>query len=244
MITAIIQTRMSSTRLPGKVLMEFSGNSVLGHIVERVSHAKSVSKIVIATTTNPADDLIVQWANDRNIPCFRGNETDVLNRYYEAAVFANAEHIARITSDDPFKDPQVTDDVAALYFNEGLDFAYNNHPPTFAEGLDTEIFSIKALTWANQEAKDPFEREHVTQFFYRNPSLFRQKNLTSPINYSHLRWTLDTPEDLAMTKTVYRHLFKPGAIFLAADILHLLEQKPEISLLNQNVSRSAMYKSK
>lgn len=241
MIGAIIQARMNSTRLPGKVMMEFSGNSLLGHIIERLSASKKISKIIVATTINPNDDKIQLWAEDRGILCYRGSETDVLNRYYEAALQFNIEHIARITSDDPFKDPKIIDQVADLYFKESLDFAYNNKPPSFAEGLDTEIFSFHALNQANQKAIDPFEREHVTQHFYRNSTLFRQQNLKSPFDFSYLRWTIDTPEDMEMAKAVYAALYRPGSVFYASDILALLEKRPEIAQINQQVKRSAMY---
>jgi spore coat polysaccharide biosynthesis protein SpsF len=224
------------------VLRIFSGNTLLGHIIERISYSKYVSNIIVATTENSADDELVEWLKTNKVAYFRGSETDVLNRYYKAAVQNNAKHIARITSDDPFKDPQVIDDVAQLYFDGSLDFAYNNKPPSFAEGLDTEIFSFNALTTAERDSSDPFEREHVTQYFYRNPEKFRQKNLSSPIDYSHLRWTVDTEEDLSMTKKIYETLHKPGKIFLAADILSLIEKNPDIQLINKNVKRSDMYK--
>lgn len=242
MITAIIQARMSSTRLPRKVMIEFSGNTLLGHIIERISSSKLISRVVVATSVNNANDELVHWLTKRDIEHFRGSENDVLNRYYEAAKWASAKHIARITSDDPFKDPDIIDRVGGMYLNEKLDFAYNNKPPSFAEGLDTEIFSFAALERANTNAVDPFEREHVTQHFYRNPLIFRQQNLSSPVDYSHLRWTIDTEEDLAMARAVYENLYKPGKVFLAKDILELVKQKPEISTINQSVKRSDMYK--
>jgi spore coat polysaccharide biosynthesis protein SpsF len=242
MITAIIQARIGSTRLPGKILMSFSGNTLLGHIIERLKFSSHITKVVVATTTNPKDDILVDWMTKNQIDFFRGSETDVLNRYFECAKHYRAEHIARITSDDPFKDPQIIDRVSELYLKGSLDFAYNNNPPTFAEGLDTEIFSFNALSRANTSATDPFEREHVTQHFYRNPDQFRQMNLASPVNYSHLRWTIDTMEDAEMAKLVYENLYQPGRIFLADDILSLFERKPEIAALNQTVKRSAMYK--
>lgn len=242
MITAIIQARVSSTRLPGKVLENFSGNTLLGHIINRLAYSKYISNIIVATTTNPADDALVEWLELNKVSYFRGNESDVLNRYFEAAKKFNASHIARITSDDPFKDPEIIDAVASLYLEESLDFAFNNKPPSFAEGLDTEIFSFRALSLAEENAKDPFEREHVTQFFYRNPEKFKQKNLLSPIDFSQFRWTIDTLEDMTMAKVVYEALYKPGKIFLTNEILSLIESRPEIAQINQGVKRSDMYK--
>lgn len=242
MITAIIQARLSSTRLPGKVLHYFSNNTLLGHIIDRISKSKFISKVLVATTDNPADSKLVDWLEQQGITYFRGDESDVLGRYYEAAREIKARHIARITSDDPFKDPEIIDAVAEMYFSKQLDFAYNNKPPTFAEGLDTEIFSFEALSLANASAIDPFEREHMTQYFYRNPDKFKQSNLASPTDYSHLRWTIDTEQDLLMTKTIYSHLYRPNSIFFARDILALIDKHPEIPQLNQNVKRSDMYK--
>jgi spore coat polysaccharide biosynthesis protein SpsF len=241
MITAILQARMSSTRLPGKIMLTFSGKCLLAHIVERLTYSRTISDIVIATTINPADDLVVDWAEANHIKYFRGSESDVLNRYYEAAKYVGAKNIARITSDDPFKDPAIIDAVADMYLTQGLSFAYNNKPPSFPEGLDTEIFSFDALLMAERQATDPFEREHVTQHFYRNPGKFPQKNLQSPVDRSYLRWTVDTMEDLRMSARVYKELYKPGQIFYAQDILNLLDLKPEISSINQGVKRSAMY---
>ncbi len=241
MITAIIQARMSSTRLPGKVMLRFSGNTLLGHIIERLSYSKCITQVVVATTKNSSDDELVGWLKENNFNYFRGDESNVLDRYYESAKYCKAQHIARITSDDPFKDPQIIDDIAKLYFEKSLDFAYNNKPPSFAEGLDTEIFSFEALERANRNARDTFEREHVTQHFYRNPREFKQQNLVSSKDFSHLRWTIDTQQDLKMTELVYENLYKANQIFYANDILSLIERKPEIPLINQNVKRSEMY---
>ena len=242
MITAIIQARMASTRLPGKILKNLGPKSLLEHIIERLTYSKYISKIVVATTINPKDDEVVDWLEAKQVLYFRGSESDVLNRYYESARFHGARHIARITSDDPFKDPTIIDAVAELYFNDKLDFAYNNKPPSFAEGLDTEIFSFDAISQANSNAVDPFEREHVTQHFYRNPDRFTQKNLLSQKDFSHLRWTIDTQEDFNMADEVYRNLYTPGKIFYADDILKLLQEKPEIAFINSEVKRSTMYK--
>lgn len=242
MITAIIQARMSSTRLPGKVLFSFSGNTLLGHIIDRILKAKSISKVVVATTNNQNDDKLVKWCETNAIQCFRGSEQNVLNRYYEAAAQFNAKHIARITSDDPFKDPEIIDAVADLYFSQNLDFAYNNKPPTFPEGLDAEIFSFVALARAEKNSVDSFEREHVTQFFYKNPIAFKQRNLTSPHDFSYLRWTIDTERDFQMARKVYEKLYVPGQIFLTPQILSLIEEHPEIAVINRDVKRSDMYK--
>jgi len=240
-IVAIVQARTGSTRLPNKVFLPLCDKPLIWHIFNRISYSKKINTSVLATTINPKDDGLLEWADKENIFHYRGSEEDVLSRYYHAAKQYNADIIVRITSDDPFKDPGVIDQVIDKMINDQLDFAYNNNPPSFPEGLDTEVFTFKALEAAYLQAKDPFEREHVTQYFYRNPALFRQSNFSYKENVSHLRWTLDTDADYAMTKEVYQHLYKPGSIFLFPDILKLLQLHPQIAEMNIAVKRSAMY---
>lgn len=241
MVTAIIQARTGSTRFPNKIFVNLKGMPMIWHIVERLKVCKKVCKIVIATTNNPKDDILEKWASDNKVVCFRGDENDVLSRYYFSALSVNAKFILRVTADDPFKDPEVTDEVITMLQNLQLDVAYNNNPPSFPEGLDTEVFTFKALKYAHFNAIDPFEREHVTQFFYRNPNLFKHKNLFYKKDISFLRWTIDTETDYEMAKLIYNHLYKEGSIFLLENILNLLELHPEIATINKDVKRSAMY---
>ena len=241
MITAIIQARVSSTRLPNKVFSEICGKPLIWHISERLKWSKKIQKIVLATTINPADDSLERWARSNDIEVFRGSENDVLSRYYHAALSSKATTIIRITADDPFKDPEIIDKVVDVYFDNDLDFAYNNHPPTFPEGLDTEVFSLHALEKAENESQDPFEREHVTQYFYKRPEIFKQMNVPYTENISFLRWTIDTKKDLEMAKEVYKYLHKENQIFLMNDILNLLAEKPYIKKINMEVKRSDMY---
>lgn len=241
MIAAIIQARTSSTRFPGKVFADIEGNPLIFHVVDRLKWSKRIQKIVLATTVNPADDKLQRWADLNSVECFRGSEEDVLDRYYQAAKGVEADVIVRITSDDPFKDPAIIDAVIELLLNQGLDFAYNNKPPTFPEGLDTEVFKFGALESAQRESTDPFEREHVTQYFYRNPAKFSQSNLPFEKKLSALRWTIDTQKDLEMAREVYRRLYRQGEIFLFRDVLALLEREPWIASINGSVLRSSMY---
>ncbi|HEX6914776.1 MAG TPA: glycosyltransferase family protein [Chitinophagaceae bacterium] len=240
-VTAIVQARTGATRLPNKVFLPLAGRPLIWHVFDRLRYSKQIDEYVLATTTSKGDDALEQWARENNIPCFRGSEADVLARYYGAARSHQAEVIVRITADDPFKDPLVIDQVIGMFIQQGLDFAYNNKPPSFPEGLDTEVFSFEALKLAQEKSNDPFEREHVTQYFYRNPDDFKQSNLAYEKDLSYLRWTLDTAEDYAMVKLVYEKLYKEGAIFLMNDILALLEREPGIAEMNSGVKRSAMY---
>lgn len=242
MITAIIQARTWSTRLPNKIFAKIKGKPLIWHIVDRINKSKYIQEIVVATTTNTNDNEIEKWCKENNTKVFRWDEDDVLSRYYHAAVASKATTIVRITADDPFKDPEIIDKVIEIYQNNNLDFAYNNKPPTFPEGLDTEIFSFGALEKAFIESKDVFEREHVTQYFYRNPDKFKQMNWKNDIDLSYCRRTIDTDDDLTMAREVYENLYKEWKIFLMKDIIKLLKEKPNIATLNAKVKRSFMYK--
>lgn len=242
MIAAIVQARMASTRLPGKSLALLAGEPLIAHVCRRAGAARAIAAIVLATTTDPSDDPLIAWAQNAGVACVRGPIDDVLGRYARAAAAVPAaDAIVRITADDPFKDPDVLDATIDLYRRQNLDFAYNNKPPSFPEGLDAEVFSAAALRAADRAASDPYEREHMTQHFYRNPDRFKQANLAHDRDISHLRWTIDTPADLAMARAVYDALHKPGKIFRMADILALLDARPEIAAINANEARSAMY---
>ena len=243
MIAAIIQARMGSTRFPGKIFCELAGKPLIWHVVNRLRYSGKIDRIIIATTDTVKDDILAAWAANEGISLFRGSENNVLERYYHAARQYEAEIIVRITADDPFKDPFIIDRVITMLQDERLDFACNNNPPTFPEGLDTEVFTFGALERAFIGARDNFEKEHVTQFFYRNKGALRQTNLAYEKNLSCLRWTIDTESDYQMAKRVYGLIYRENDIFLMEDILEVLRQNPDIQELNSNVERSAMYKS-
>lgn len=241
MIAAIIQARMSSTRLPSKTLMNLVGRPLIWHVVDRIAASTAIDQIVLATSEAPTDNVLAAWAEGAGIFCYRGSEYDVLDRYYGAARACGAAIIARVTADDPFKDPTILDRVVRHLEDRELDFAYNNNPPSFPEGLDTEVFTFAALEEAAKMAQDPFEREHVTQYLYRHPECFRQENIICNRQLSHLRWTIDTPADFQMAHEVYKRLYKEGHIFLMDDILSLVEAHPEIAAINMYEQRSSMY---
>ncbi len=241
MICAIIQARTGSKRLANKVFTNLCNKPLIWHVVNRIRWCKRIEKIILAIPENSEDDKLSIWAKNNHIDCFRGSQDDVLSRYYNAALSFKATTIIRITADDPFKDPIIIDNVIDFYFKNKLDFAYNNNPPSFPEGLDTEIFSFSALQQAEKESNDPFEREHVTQFFYRNPDKFRQMNYKNDEDISFLRWTIDTSKDLKMVEEVYNILYNEGKLFKMNDILKLLRESPYIKEINKGVKRSDMY---
>ena len=162
---------MGSTRLPGKVLMELEGKPLLQRVVERVKRAKKIDEIIIATTKNKEDKKLTEFAEKLKVKSYAGSEDDVLDRYYQAAKKFGAENIVRITSDCPLIDPEIVDDIISYYLNNDFDYVSNTISPTYPDGLDTEVFSFKALERAWKEAKKGFEREHVTPYINRHPEI-------------------------------------------------------------------------
>jgi len=196
-IVVITQARVGSTRLPGKIMKKILGKTVLIHDLDRIKEMKTINKIVVATTDLEEDDIIVKAVNgyDRNIGIYRGSECDVLDRYYKAAKEFNATVIVRITSDCPLIDPKVSDLVVEAFLKNDCDYCCNTLPRTFPHGLDTEVFSFDALEQAWEEAKSPYEREHVTPYIRGDTNKFRRINVKNNDDLTHLRWTLDYPED-------------------------------------------------
>lgn len=242
-VNAIIQARCGSTRFPNKVFADIDGKPLLWHVVNRLALAKTINKIIIATTTNDKDDLIEKWCNENDIACFRGSEEDVLNRYYSASVAFPSDIVVRITADDPFKEPSVIDAVVNKLINEGFDHVTNNFPPTWPEGLDCEAFKFSALEISEKTTHNKFEREHVTQYIYHNPDKFKIGNVASETNLSHLRWTIDKEADYEMVKIIYaKRNPKNTGILLMDEILDILKNNPEITEINSSVERSAMFK--
>jgi len=241
-IISIVQARCNSKRLSNKVLRLISGKPLIHHIFERISFCSHDMKNILATTISKKDDALIKWAKKNSIKFFRGSENDVLTRFFETAKFFKADIIVRITADDPFKEPGLIDKALNILIQKKLDFVSNNNPPSFPEGLDTEVFTFKALSRANLLAKEKFEREHVTQFFYKNPKQFKQLNFRCKKSLHHLRWTIDTSADLKMVRLIYKNLYKKENLFLMKDILELLDSNPSINKINNNVKRSYMYK--
>jgi len=239
-VVAIIQARMGSTRLPGKVMMDVAGKPMLWHIINRIGHSQSVDEIVVATSARAEDKVIASLAEECGVGAFFGSDLDVLDRYYRCATESRAGTIVRITADDPFKDPAVVDLIVRTYLDrrEDLDYVSNTLRPTYPEGLDVEAFSYQVLSSAWKEANDAFDREHVTAYIWRNPEEFRLLNIENSLgDLSQLRWTVDTPEDMAFARAVYGRLFHKKEIFLMGDILNLLKESPEIGRINKKVKQ-------
>ena len=240
-IAAIIQARMGSTRLPGKVLMELAGEPMLARVINRTRRATTLHEVVIATTTEPADESIVELCAARTWPCFRGSEYDVLNRYYRAAMRHQADVVVRITSDCPLIEPEIVDRVVRefLELQPEVDYACNVLPRrTFPRGLDTEVMRFDVLEQAWREDRNTAWREHVTPYIQRNPDLFHIHGVTNEVDYSHMRWTVDTPEDLAFVRCIYDHFGHDR--FSWRDVLVILEEHPEWLEINQHVKQKVI----
>ncbi|MCX5744821.1 MAG: glycosyltransferase family protein [Proteobacteria bacterium] len=232
---AIIQARMGSSRLPGKVLEVFAGKTALDHCVERTRACPAIDDVVIATTTAPGDDVLVDACRARGWRWFRGAEHDVLDRYYQAARDVGAAHVVRITSDCPLTDPAVIAALIACYrADDGIDYASTSHPaPTFPLGISAEIVRFDALARAWREDQNPAWREHVTPYIYRNPASFRIVGIGCDADYTHHRWTLDTPADAALI----RHLLDAldGRTFGWRDTLAVVDAHPGWQAINADI---------
>jgi len=234
---AIIQARVGSTRLPGKVLMKLAEKIVLEHVIERVSKFKKINKVIVATSIETEDDKISELCQKLNIICYRGSENDVLDRFYHAAKEFNYSNIIRITGDCPMIDPEIIGQVVKLYEKEKLDYATNVIPPTFPKGLDVEVFTFKALEKAWSEVKPGPEREHVTVYFWQHPEIFKQKHLINKINLSEKRWVLDYEVDYKFLQEVFNSLYAIKPNFRLTDVLEFIKVNPDLEKINQGIDR-------
>ena len=238
-VVAIIQGRMSSSRLPGKILLDLDGQPMLAHVVERVRMAKLVDEIIVATTTDPSDDAAAEYCAQHGIICERGSLYDVLDRFYQAARAHAADVIVRITADCPLVDPWVIDRVVQAFGDTRADFAANRLPPpwhrTYPIGLDVEVCSFAALERAWHEAKEPHQREHVMPYLYDTPGRFHVHVVNAEADYGHLRWTVDTPEDLQAVRGLYA-LLGGRRDCTWQEILAVWQAHPELELINRGVA--------
>lgn len=233
----IIQARMSSTRLPGKVLLPLAGREVLAHVLERLAFCHTLDEVVVATSSDASDDVLAQWCNTRGVPVFRGSLQDVLERYYQCALENRADAVVRITADCPALDPTLVDEVVRGFQAGGYDLFYLGGE--FPDGLDCAVFSFAALERAWREAALPSEREHVGPYVVNHPEWFHLGSLEKFKGLAHHRWTLDEPRDLVFLQSVFERLQRPdGQPFLTQDVLDLLEREPELLQTNEGIVRN------
>ncbi len=241
-VVAIVQARMSSTRLPGKVMMEINGRPVLAHVVERLGGADRIDRIVIATSTDPSDDIIEQWANTNGVGVYRGSLEDVLDRYYNAAVEAGAKTVVRITADCPLIDPRIVDSVIERLETGAHEYA--SLGGEFPDGLDCEAFTISALKKAHKEAKLASEHEHVTPYIWKHPDRFDLSTVTVEGASAQMRWTVDDERDFLFVTKVFEAFVAfsdKNELFYMDDIIAFLADKPELESINSGTVRNEGY---
>jgi glutamate-1-semialdehyde-2,1-aminomutase len=240
-IVAVVQARMGSTRLPGKVLKPLAGRPMLWHVLTRALAAKSVDEVVLATTDAPEDRALEPTARALGVRVVYGHPTDVLDRFRLAAQASGADAIVRVTADCPFLDPEIVDACVELFKKSGAAYASNAIKRTFPDGLDVEVFSSAALETAWKEAALPSEREHVTPFIWKNPARFPAAELTRETDLSALRWCVDNPEDLLLAQAVCEELGRGGRLFGCRELLQFIQGRPDLAALNAGIDCNEGY---
>ena len=244
-IGIIVQTRMGSTRLPGKVLMKADEtNLMLDYSINQLKHSKNSDKIIIATSNLKRDDLIEEHCKNLNIDCFRGDEQDVLDRHYQCAKKFSLSHIVRIPSDKPLIDPQIVDSIIEFFKENDFDYVANFEiiqkdnssifNSTYPSGTEVEIFSFNTLEMAWKNAKTSYEREHVTPHLYLNPKNFKLKHIQQSKNLSHFRWSLDYENDMYLIREIIKRI--SNRPILTNDIIKLLDDNPQLYKINKIIN--------
>lgn len=242
-VVAVVQARMQSSRLPGKVLEDIHGQPMLLRVVRRVRKAQTVDQVVVATTTSESDDPVEALCRAEGLACLRGEAVDVLDRVHSAAAAHHADVVVRITGDCPVIDPQVIDLTVRAFLESDppVDLALNRFVDdrTFPIGLDTEVCSFEALDTAWKEADQAYQREHVMPYLYDPPGRFRVLHVRNDEDLGSYRWTVDTAEDLAFIRAVFEH-FAPEEDFDWRDILALVRSRPDLAALNAGVKHKPL----
>ncbi len=235
-VVAIIQARLGSQRLPGKVLLDIAGQTMLEHVVRRVRKSKLIDRVVVATTTSAADDALVSACEHLGFEVMRGSEEDVLERFQDAAEESGARTIVRVCADSPFVDPEICDETIAAFLEADppVDYASNKLQPSFPLGLDVEVFSRETLDRAVAEATETFQKAHVTVYIYQNPSRFTLLPIVNDQNLHSMRWTVDTDADLAFARKVFER-FHGSNEFSWRDVVKLVEREPELARTNSHL---------
>ena len=232
MLGCIIQARMGSSRLPGKVMMNIDEkNTLLHYVVQQLKFSKLANNIIIATTTSEKDDNIVDFATKMNLKHFRGEVDNVLDRYYQCAKNFSISTIVRISADDPLIDPTIVDRVIEKFYSNSYDYVSNTNPRTFPQGNEIEVFSFETLEFAWKNAKKISEKEHVTPYIYNNKEKFRMANVENSKNLSSLRWTVDTQNDLDLVRLIISKIQKMP--ILMTDIIDVLTKEPHLLDINK-----------
>ena len=240
-VGAIIQARMGSTRLPGKALVDIAGTSMLARVIDRVGRARTIDRVVVATTTNAQDDRLAQYSRALPVEVYRGDEHDVLDRYYQAARLYTLDVVVRITSDCPLLDPGLVDRVVRLLLepDSRVDYAANTLRRTFPRGLDVEAVPYATLERVWKEAQSPHQRAHVFPYISEHPDQFLMAGITDDVDRSAMRWTVDTEEDLMFVRELCRAL--GSREFTWKDVVAVLDKQPELLRINAMVRQKTAH---
>jgi len=233
-VLCILQARVSSTRLPGKVLMPILGEPMLARQLERIRRAERVDAVTVATSHEASDDDVAALCVRIGVACHRGSLDDVLDRFHQAAERSDAPHVMRLTGDCPLTDPAILDALVDVHLAGGFEYTSNVEERTYPDGLDAEVFTRELLDRAWREATAPYDREHVTPFMRRAVPRGRRGMLEDRSDRSNLRWTVDFPEDFAFVSRVFEELYPSDPGFGTEDVHRLLLTHPEITALNAN----------
>lgn len=240
---AIVQARMASTRLPGKVLVDIAGKPLLAWLIQRVNSTSGIDQVVVATTDTSVDDVLADWITRvARTACFRGDEDDVLARFYDCAKLYAADLVVRVTADDPLKDPAIIQRAIDEFRRiPSLDYCSNTIDPTYPEGLDIEVLRFSALEKAHVEATLRSDKEHVTPYIWRQPEIFQILNFCYHRDLSSWRWTVDTPADLNLMRAIFTK-FRERPLVAFEEVVAFLEDNPQLTSMNQGIQRNQRYR--
>lgn len=235
----IIQARMGSSRLPGKVLKPLGHSVVLDYVVSRCREVKKADEVIVATSVLPHDDAIEEWCKENKVPCFRGSEDDVLSRYYECAKSYNPDYVIRVTADCPFVDYEMASEIVCTMENSPADYVKVNGP--LPRGLVVEMFAFRTLSYIHEHGKEPHHREHVTYYAYEFPEEFQATVYEAPkaLQHPHLRITLDTEEDYALCQAIANH-FQGDKLVSSQKVVQFLLEHPEVAKINAHVKQKTV----
>ncbi|OGT32153.1 MAG: hypothetical protein A3E87_05025 [Gammaproteobacteria bacterium RIFCSPHIGHO2_12_FULL_35_23] len=238
MILCVLQARMSSTRLPSKVLKKILNTPMLALQIERIKRSKYIDQLVVATSEQPEDLAICKLCKEVGVDFFQGSLQDVLSRYYQVSLKYRPEHVVRLTGDCPLIDWEIIDLTIEQHLKNKNDYTANVIEPTYPDGLDVEVMSFKTLQTINSKAVEAIDREHVTQYIYRHKQEFILGSVKQETNHSHLRWTVDEPEDFDLIRNIFESLYPKKSDFKMNDILQWLKNNPELAIRNQQYKRN------
>lgn len=244
MILAILQARVSSKRLPGKVLKPILGKPMLLHQIKRIQRSKLIDKLIVATSESPSDDAIEKICQDNNIDLFRGNLENVLDRFIQCAKKYNPKHIVRLTGDCPLIDWQVIDKTIQCHISGKYDYVNNRIKPAFPDGLDVEVISYSSLKIASNNAVLNSDKEHVTLYIRNRNNQFKLGSYFNSEDLSYMRWTVDEPEDFILVKKIFINLYQDNPNFLINDVLEFLNNNPKLLKINCHIGSTEEVKNR